>query len=183
MQTQNRIPFQILSYTALVSLFLLSLSAFVGCQPDSQAEQAETYAQPHVKASNPVAAGRYLAIVGGCNDCHTDGYLQNEGQIPEEDWLTGSVLGWRGPWGTTYPQNLRLRVQEMTEDAWVDVLHSRTALPPMPWMNVNQMAEQDARALYQYIKSLGAKGEPMPLAIPPDQEPSTPYLLLEPQNM
>ena len=91
-----------------------------------------------------------MAIIGGCNDCHTDGYLQTEGDVPEEQWLLGSPLGWRGPWGTTFPPNLRLGVQGLTEDQWVSLLHIRTALPPMPWMNINQMAESDARVLYRY---------------------------------
>ena len=140
-------------------------------------------AQPHIMAANPVAAGRYLTIVGGCNDCHTAGYLQTEGQVPEADWLTGSPLGWRGPWGTTYSSNLRLLVQEMTENAWVITLRTRKAMPPMPWMNVNKMSEPDVRALYQYIKSLGPKGEAMPKPLPPDQEPATPYISLMPQNL
>jgi mono/diheme cytochrome c family protein len=159
---------------------VVGVVALAGCQRASSPEIAQAVTTPHIVASNPVEAGRYLAIVGGCNDCHTEGYLQNEGKIPEADWLAGSALGWRGPWGTTYPPNLRLRVQEITEDAWVTTLHTRTAMPPMPWMNVNQMAEEDARALYQYIRSLGAKGEPMPAAVPPDQEPTTPYLSLAP---
>lgn len=44
------------------------------------------------------------------------------------------------------------------EDDWVDMLHTRTAMPPMPWMNVNKMSDQDARAIYQYLDSLGPKG-------------------------
>lgn len=161
-------------------LLVIGIVALFGCQPASTPDAPPAITTPHVAANNPIEAGRYLAIVGGCNDCHTEGYLQNEGKIPEADWLAGSTLGWRGPWGTTYPTNLRLRVQEITEDAWVTTLHTRTALPPMPWMNVSKMAEEDARALYQYIRSLGAKGEPMPAALPPDQEPSTPYLSMVP---
>ena len=155
-----------------------------GCQPQSPApEVQEADAPPYIVAGTPVEAGRYLVIVGGCNDCHTDGYMATEGQIPEEDWLAGSSLGWRGPWGTTYPPNLRLRVQEMPEDVFVEMAHTRTALPPMPWMNLNQVSEQDVRALYRYIKSLGPTGEHKPLALPPGEEPTTPYLLLEPQNI
>ncbi len=100
--------------------------------------------------------------------------------MPEADWLTGSPLGFRGPWGTTYPSNLRLRVTEMTEDDWVTMLHTRTALPPMPWMNINQIAESDARALYQYIQSLGPAGEHAPTAVGPDVDPSTPYISFMP---
>jgi mono/diheme cytochrome c family protein len=119
-------------------------------------------------------------VVGQCNDCHTEGYLQTEGNVPEEAWLAGSMLGWRGPWGTTYPPNLRLRVQEWTEEAWVQTLRERKSLPPMPWMNVNQMSDGDARAMYRYIRSLGAIGSHAPLPVPPDQEPSTPYLSMMP---
>ena len=160
----------------------LTLFANTGCGAEPSSEEQPTNTQPHVVADNAEEAGRYLVIIGGCNDCHTEGYLQSEGDVPEEEWLTGSSLGWRGPWGTTYPPNLRLRVSEMTEDAWVDQIHTRTSLPPMPWMNVNQMAEQDARALYQYLQLLGPRGEHAPAAVPPDQEPVTPYLSLQPLN-
>ncbi len=180
MIASTRIPSQLLSPTAVSLLLCISIVAYVGCQPDS-ATEAVTDTQPHVRASTAVDAGRYLIILGGCNDCHTPGYM--EAEVPETDWLTGAPVGFRGPWGTTYPPNLRLRVQEITEDEWVAILHTRTQAPPMPWINTNKMAEQDVRAMYQYIKSLGSKGESMPVAVPPGQEPATPYISLEPQNM
>jgi len=165
----------------------LVLLALVGCQPGGASSNpgdavgsAATDAPPHLMASSDIEAGRYLVIIGGCNDCHTENYLQTEGDVPEEAWLAGSQLGWRGPWGTTYPPNLRLRVQEWTEDDFVQTLHERKTLPPMPWMNVNQMSEQDARAVYRYIRSLGPTGQHSPAAVPPDQEPTTPYLSLMP---
>ena len=163
---------------AAVVVMIASCTAETPAPPEPAVES-----EPHVMASTSVEAGRYLVIVGGCNDCHTDGYMATGGQIPETDWLAGTVVGFRGPWGTTYPINLRLRAQEMTEDDWVDVLHFRTDLPPMPWMNINQISDADARALYQYIRSLGPKGEHVPAAIPPTMEPTTPFISLEPQNM
>ncbi len=30
-----------------------------------------------------VERGRYLSIIGGCNDCHTPGYLEKSGAVPE----------------------------------------------------------------------------------------------------
>ena len=39
--------------------------------------------------------------IGGCNDCHTGGYLEKTGAVPERERLTGDTLGWQGPWGTT----------------------------------------------------------------------------------
>jgi len=63
-----------------------------------------------------VKHGRYLVQLGGCNDCHTPGYLLSEGKVPEKDWLTGDSFGWSGPWGTTYAPNLRLLIADMSED-------------------------------------------------------------------
>lgn len=146
-------------------------------------EQENETSLAHVIADDPVEAGRYLVIISGCNDCHTNGYLMNEGRVPEDNWLAGSPVGWQGPWGTTYPTNLRLRVQEWSEEQWVQNLAKRKALPPMPWMNINQMHERDMRAIYTYINSLGPKGEHMPLAVAPGAVPATPYLSLFPQNM
>ena len=156
------------------------LSCAIGLVVACRAAAPDGQMEPHMIGGTDVERGRYLAIIGGCNDCHTDGYLQAEGDVPEDRWLLGSPVGWRGPWGTTYPPNLRLSVQALTEDQWVALLQVRTALPPMPWMNISQMAESDLRAMYQYIVSLGAGGEVMPAALPPDVEPTTPYLSLDP---
>lgn len=55
-----------------------------------------------------VDRGRYLITIAGCNDCHTAGYPESGGKVPEFQWLKGSPIGYQGPWGTTYPANLRL---------------------------------------------------------------------------
>src|SRR5438132_603210 len=60
-----------------------------------------------------IAHGRYLVTISGCHDCHTAGHLQSGGHAPASDWLTGQTVGFQGPWGTTYPANLRLTVQSM----------------------------------------------------------------------
>lgn len=176
---------QVVSTLSKTTALLLAIAFLGGCAAEAPAPPAEMMvaSEPHIMASSAVEAGRYLAIVGGCNDCHTAGYLQTNGQVPEQDWLAGSIVGWRGPWGTTYASNLRLRASEVDEDEWVEIIHSRTDLPPMPWMNVNQMSAADARAFYQYLVSLGPTGEHMPAAVPPGQEPVTPFISLEPQNM
>jgi len=130
---------------------------------------------PHVVAASDIEAGRYLILTGGCNDCHTPGYPQSGGKTPESEWLKGSGMGFMGPWGATYPHNLRRTVAGMTEDAWVEMLSTRESLPPMPWPSVRAMAESDKRALYRYIKSLPLEGDPAPTALPPGQTPTTPY--------
>ena len=174
---------------ALSLLTLFCLVALQACKPATSAETDTTPQKvaapsvPHVASTSAIEAGRYIVRLGGCNDCHTAGYDQALGQIPESEWLTGMPIGFKGPWGTSYPQNLRLRVQQWDEDTWVTILRERKALPPMPWPSLNAMSEKDARAVYQFIKSLGPKGTEMPGAIPAGQEPETPYILFEPLHM
>ncbi len=122
-----------------------------------------------------VERGRYLARVSGCNDCHTAGYAMQEGQVAETSWLGGDVLGWRGPWGTTYATNLRLFVDAMTEEQWLAFSRSFRTRPPMPWFNVRAMMDEDLRSIYLFIRYLGPNGHPAPAYVPPDKEPAPPY--------
>lgn len=158
---------------------LIALFITLGCEKKQHEMNSMTQLS---EVTDQVERGRYLIITSGCNDCHTDGFMQNP-DIPESDWLTGSSLGWQGPWGTTYPANLRMTVQNLTEQQWVEMLKTRKGMPPMPWPSVNGLNESDARALYGYIKSLGLKGEPAPLAVAPGVKPQTPYLSMMPQNL
>jgi len=127
-------------------------------------------------ADDLVERGRYLAKVTGCNDCHTAGYTQAGGQIDENLWLTGDQLGWRGPWGTSYSTNLRLRVAEMSLDQWLTLIEVMQPRPPMPWFNLRAMTREDQTALFQYLKHLGPAGEPAPEWLPPDQTPPPPFV-------
>jgi hypothetical protein len=132
---------------------------------------------PSIAADDVNAVGRYIAVVALCNDCHTAGWLP-AGDVPEEQWLAGNPVGYEGPWGITFPSNLRLRAQEWTEEQWVQTLRTRKALDPMPWIAVNQMSEKDSRAFYRYLRNLGPTGEHMPAPIPPGAPRSQPYTTL-----
>lgn len=120
--------------------------------------------------------GKYLVKITGCNDCHTAGYTMVGGQIPVEQWLQGSDLGWRGPWGTTYATNLRLYMQTISEDQWVAVAHTAQMRPPMPWFALHDLNERDLRDMYRFIRSLGAAGKPAPAFVPPEQVPQGPFV-------
>ena len=121
--------------------------------------------------------GRYLVIIAGCNDCHTAGYADAVGKIPEKDWLTGDRIGWRGPWGTTYATNLRLHMQHLSEEQWLTIARAAEFRPPMPWYILREMTDQDLRAIYRFIRNLGPAGEQAPAFLPPTQEPPQPYIL------
>ena len=126
-----------------------------------------------------VERGRYLVTIGGCNDCHTPGYMQQGPAVPESEWLTGVAVGFQGPWGTTYPSNLRLVVAGLSEAQWLK--HARQErLPPMPWFNVAKMTDADLKAIYAYVRSLGAPGNPAPAYVAPGGKVSTPYFVFVP---
>ena len=126
--------------------------------------------------------GRYLVRIGGCNDCHTAGYPEAAGNLPEAQWLMGSPVGFKGPWGTTYPANLRLALAPMTEAQWLARARSEMR-PPMPWFNLRDMTDDDLRAIHAYVRSLGAAGRPAPAYAAPGQKVDTPYIVFEPQNL
>jgi hypothetical protein len=149
--------------------------------PDRPSKAAGHELSPHVEAQSPEAAGRYLVLVGGCNDCHTPNWDTSNGKLPESAWLTGRSVGFRGPWGTTYGMNLRLSAQEHSEREWVRMFRENTFKPPMPGMNYVNMPERDLVAIYRFLRALGPAGRETPGALPPGQEPSTPYILLDPQ--
>ena len=134
-------------------------------------------AESNTAATNDDGRGRYLVIISGCNDCHTAGYADAAGKIPEKDWLTGDRIGWRGPWGTTYSANLRLHMQQISEEQWLTIARAAEFRPPMPWYILREMTDQDLRAIYRFIRNLGPAGEPAPAFLPPTQEPPQPYIL------
>ncbi len=129
-----------------------------------------------------VVRGRYLVKISGCNDCHTADYPEKAGAVPENEWLTGVPVGFQGPWGTTYPANLRLVIGGMTEEQWMK--RARQPLrPPMPWFILRDMTDSDLRAIYRYVKSSGPAGQPAPAYVPPGEKVATPFIVLDPPSL
>jgi len=128
-----------------------------------------------------IERGRYVVRTSGCNDCHTAGYAQAAGKLPESEWLKGDAVGFHGPWGTTYPSNLRRYFAGISEEAFIADARSGRMRPPMPWFSLRDMRDTDLRAIHRYVRSLGASGAPMPAYVPPGEEPRTPYIVFVPQ--
>jgi mono/diheme cytochrome c family protein len=127
-----------------------------------------------------IKRGEYLARITGCNDCHTAGYALSAGNIPKDQWLKGDQLGWQGPWGTTYPSNLRLSMTKLTEQQWVDMAKTAQFRPPMPWFALRDMEEQDLKAIYYFVQHLGPAGQPAPAYLPPGQAAKGPVISFPP---
>lgn len=128
------------------------------------------------KMSADAQRGRYLVQITGCNDCHTAGYAQSGGKLPEKDWLTGDSIGWNGPWGTTYAINLRLFIKDMTAAQWLAVARTTTGRPPMPSPALQAMTDADLLSIYHFIRTLGPAGQPAPDYVPPGGQPVTPVV-------
>lgn len=152
-----------------LALTLAVVGLAVACARPAQ-RPAETASRATIER------GRYVVAIAGCNDCHTTGYIESNGAVPVQEWLKGSALGWRGPWGTTYASNLRLYLNGMTEDQWVAVARALRSRPPMPWFNVHAMTDTDLRSLHRFVRSLGPAGTAAPAFVPPGQPSPQPYV-------
>ncbi|MGH8519085.1 MAG: cytochrome C [Panacagrimonas sp.] len=111
--------------------------------------------------------GRYLVRVGGCNDCHTAGYVADYGGVPEQDWLLGDDTAFVGRWGTAFATNLRLTMLGYNDEQWLAKVRTLETSAPMPTERLRSMSDADLKAVLRYVQWLGPKGEPAPQPLPP----------------
>lgn len=139
-------------------------------------------------AAEKIARGKLISYSSGCIDCHTPG--TSYGATDTTWMLSGSELGWEGPWGVTYPSNLTPDM-ETGIGSWSEediITAFRTGhrpdqtqlLPPMPWLSYSQVSDADAHALAAYIKSLPPIHHKAPDRIPPGGKATGPRLTFPP---
>jgi mono/diheme cytochrome c family protein len=130
-------------------------------------------------ASRPsIQHGKFLVNYGGCQDCHTPGWAEHGGNAPKDMLLTGGGMNFQGPWGTTYPPNLRLYMAKLTLDQWIHNARTMKARPAMPYWTFRYLSDKDLGDMYAYIRSLGPSGKPSHDWVPPGQDAPAPYLKL-----
>ena len=126
--------------------------------------------------SKQVARGEYLVTAMGCGDCHTPGTLYGSPDFSRR--LSGSELGWKGPWGVTYARNLTPDETGLAKWSEKDIVNAlRTGMrpdgsvlqPPMPWPNLVRLSDEDAYAVAAYLKSLPAISHKVPDRVAPSQ--------------
>jgi mono/diheme cytochrome c family protein len=145
---------------------LLIVTLLAGCTLSS----TPTSAMPEVER------GRYLVQISGCNDCHTEGFMDQAGNVPEQEWLKGSRRGWTNEQGTTYAANLRLLIDRIDENQWITLARNMRTKAPMAWYRLREINDADLRAIYHYVRRLGPAGAPVPPALPPGVTPPEPYI-------
>lgn len=128
-----------------------------------------------IVAVDTLARGRYLTTVLGCGDCHTPGTFYGAPDTTRR--LAGSEVGWKGPWGVSYPRNLTpdaaTGIGGWSEEQIVAAVRTgirpdgRQLLPPMPWPDFAALTDEDAYSVARYLKSLPAVSHQVPEPVPP----------------
>jgi hypothetical protein len=157
----------------LLTLLVVMLAVTVGCVESSKKLSG---IEAKRQQSLVVERGRHVIKTMGCNSCHTPDYMIKRSNIPEEDWLVGSTLGFRGTYGTVYPTNLRLLLNNMTEDEWLVLAKQMREDSPMAWIMLPKTVDQDLRAIYKFVKYLGSKGTPALSRLAAGVVPTTQYV-------
>jgi mono/diheme cytochrome c family protein len=171
--------------TVLVSVTVtLGAAVFLASCATQQAP-----AKAEMTLEQKIARGRALTFVGGCQDCHTPGSLY--GAPDTTRMLSGSDVGWQGPWGVSYARNLtpdpETGIGNWTEDQIVTAFRmghrpdGSPLLPPMPWpMFGIGMSDEDANAIAAFLKSLPPVTHKVPDVIPPGKPVTGPVIVIPP---
>jgi len=110
------------------------------------------------------------------------------GPPPELDpgpWVAVSswdTTAWAGPWGVSYSANLtpdeNTGIGSWSEETFVRALRtgrhmgvSRPILPPMPWGAFRNLADEDLRSIYAYLKTVPPVRNRVPEPLPPPGSP------------
>ncbi len=100
---------------------------------------------------------------------------------PSGPWLysgSADMTAWAGPWGVSFTANLTpdttTGIGAWTEDMFVQTLRNgkhmgsgRALLPPMPWMWVGQMNDQDLKDIFAYLRTIPPVQNQVPQPLPP----------------
>ena len=145
-----------LGVTLLLALMIAVSVASLSCTSSQQ----QTTATP--AAADPVARGRYLVGIMSCTDCHTPGTFY--GAPDTTRFLSGSDIGWIGPWGVVHARNLTpdstgigsWTVEQIAHALKTGNTPDGTQLAPiMPWMNYAEfLTEEDAMAIASFLKTI-----------------------------
>jgi len=178
-----------LRITAVVLITTVLTTAAVAVEQSAKPAASKSKA---TAAAKPTAAvierGHKLAIFGGCVDCHTPGALYGAPDFTRQ--LSGSELGWSGPWGTSYARNLTPDLETglgyYKEKEIILALRSgkrldgKPMLPPMPWQNIATLSEADMHALVAYLQSIPSIEHKSPDPLPTGQPPASAGLSFPP---
>lgn len=146
---------------------------------NGSAPSANNGAAPAASADTSAARGAQLALLGGCDDCHTPMLPNGEPDmsrrfsgVPEGSALPPAIpgvvtnlnLAWRGPWGLSEARNItpdpQAGIGSWTQQQFIDTMRSgkdpsgRALQPPMPFPNYGRLPDSDLIALFNFLKTV-----------------------------
>lgn len=147
-----------------VTAFVASAALLAGILASLSCTSSPPATPAAMTAEEKIARGKMLVHATGCVDCHTPGSFY--GAPDTTRMLSGSDIGWQGPWGTTYARNLTPDMEHgigsWTEEQIVTAFtegrrpDGSPVLPPMPWTSFAHLPDEDAAAIAAYLKSIPA---------------------------
>src|SRR5688500_9046629 len=99
----------------LNALFCATTLTFYGCTAPVQKSEAPVAAAKELTQNELIARGKYLSLIGGCNDCHSPKTMTPIGPGPDTTHLLSG-----------HPQNERLSKIISTQD-WILFNNGATA--------------------------------------------------------
>ena len=120
---------------------------------------------PKAHAESPVERGQYLAVVAGCNDCHTPGFFL--GKPDTAKYLGGSDVGFEIPGLGVFPGRNITPDKETGIGNWTDEQiatalttgkrpDGRQLAPIMPYPSFIHMTKEDVAAIIAFLHSIPA---------------------------
>lgn len=129
-----------------------------------------------------LARGEYLVTMGGCTDCHTQGYLL--GKPDETKYLGGSDVGFEIPGlgvfvGRNITPDKETGIGNWTAEQIVTAIQTgqrpdgRELAPIMPWQALAKLTPEDAAAIAAFLKSVKPVSNAVPGPFKPGEKVST----------
>lgn len=162
------------AFRSKVRTGVLAAAVFVVAVPLAALAAGKSAGHGHAGAA-ALSRGEYLTLTMGCNDCHTPGALFGGPDFARK--LSGSDVGWRGPWGVSFAANLtsdpETGIGQWTEAELIRAFRTGVkrdgspVLPPMPWQSLSVLTDADAHAIAAYLKHVPAVKHAVHASVPP----------------
>jgi mono/diheme cytochrome c family protein len=102
------------------------------------------------------------------------------GLLSPDGWIAATNLhltAWVGPWGVTYAANLTpdpTGLGSWTDSVFIRAMRTgkhmgvgRDILPPMPWMALGALTDEDLKAIFAYLRTIKPVENVVPAAMTP----------------
>ena len=143
---------------------------------------ASIVATPALAADGGIERGEYLVTFGGCNDCHTPGYLFGRPDLSR--FLGGSDVGFEIPgqgvfFGPNLTPDKQTGLGNWSPDEIVTAIQTgvrpdgRELAPIMPWHALAKLTPDDANAIVAFLRSLKPVSNQVPGPFRPGEKVSS----------